>query len=249
MSQPRVALQLYTLRDEAKTDYVGTMRRVAEIGYGAVELAGYGGLSAPELKRVLDDLGLVVAGAHIGFNRLVEALDDEIAFNQRLGNKYLVCPSLAPDQRADADGFRRSAAALATIGQRCQAEGVRLVYHNHAFEFERFGDRTGLEILLDESDPAAVAWEPDVYWIAYAQQEPAHWLRRYAGRCPLVHLKDMTVGAEPTFAEVGEGRLDFKPIFAATQDAEWYIVEQDRCARPALESIAISLRHLREWGW
>ena len=105
-----------------------------------------------------------------------------------------------------------------------------------------------MEILLDESDPATVGWEPDVYWIAFAKEDPAAWVRRYADRCRLVHIKDMTAGDQPTFAEVGEGVLDFEPIFAAAPDAAWNVVEQDACARPPFESIAISLRHLREWG-
>jgi sugar phosphate isomerase/epimerase len=247
MARPGIALQLYTVREEARTDFVGTLRRVAAIGYAGVELAGTGGLAAGALRRVLADLGLAVAGAHVSLDRLEGALEAELEYHAALGNATLVCPALPPARR-HADGYRQAAASLAAIGRRCRERGLRFAYHNHAFEFERAGERTALEILLEESDPAAVEWEPDVYWIAAAGEEPAAWLRRYAGRCRLIHLKDMTAGSPPTYAEVGEGILDFAPIFAATADADWYIVEQDACVRPPLESAALSLRHLRAWG-
>lgn len=249
MSRATVALQMYTLRDEARADFIGTLRQVAGIGYPAVQLAGYGDLPAATLRAALDDLGLRVAGAHISLERLESALEEEVAYNAALGNRDLIVPILPPARRQDEAAWHQAAAALDALGRRCQALGARLGYHNHAFEFEPVGTTTGMEILLNESDPAAVTWEPDVYWIAFGKQDPAAWLRRYAGRLPLIHLKDMTGGPTPTFAEVGEGILDFQPIFAATTDAEWYVVEQDRCARPPIESAAISRRHLRAWGW
>jgi sugar phosphate isomerase/epimerase len=240
---------MYTVRADAQADFVGTLKQVADIGYTAVQLAGYGTFAADELKRVLDDLGLTVAGAHIGLERLETALEEEVAFNAVLGNRDIVCPMLPRARMVSEDAYLQAAADLNTLGARCNELGARFSYHNHAFEFERFGQRMGMAILLDETDPTAVSWEPDVYWIAAGDEDPVAWLERYRGRCPLIHLKDMTPGDAPTFAEVGEGILDFGPIFAATAEAEWYVVEQDTCARPALESAAISRQHLRDWGW
>jgi sugar phosphate isomerase/epimerase len=244
-----VALQMYTVRDEARADFLGTLRQVAGIGYPAVQLAGYGDLPAATLRAALDDLGLRVAGAHISLERLEGALEEEVAYNATLGNRDLIVPVLPAGRRQDEAAWHRFAADLDALGRRCQALGARLGYHNHAFEFEPVGATTGMQILLSETDPAVVTWEPDVYWIAFGKQDPAAWVRRHAARTPLLHLKDMTGGPNPTFAEVGEGILDFKAILAAKPDAEWYVVEQDRCARPPLESAAISRRHLRDWGW
>jgi sugar phosphate isomerase/epimerase len=139
---------------------------------------------------------------------------------------------------------------MAAIGERCRKLAARFSYHNHAFEFARYADRYGLEILLDAKQPADVLFEPDVYWIRKGGEDPAAFVRKYAGRIPLVHLKDMAGDAEGSFAEVGEGILDWPSIFAAAEagGAEWYIVEQDRWTRPSLEAAALSLRHLREWG-
>jgi sugar phosphate isomerase/epimerase len=120
---------------------------------------------------------------------------------------------------------------IGDLGRRCKELGARLSYHNHEFEYAKIGSETAIDILLGGGDPVAE-------------------IRKYAGRCPLIHLKDMTAGPTPTYAEVGEGIIDFEPIFAAAeaQDVEWYIAEQDWTARPPLQAAALSLKHLREWG-
>jgi len=245
-----VALQLYTVRDEAAKDFLGTLARVAAMGYAGVELAGMGGLSAAELRGALDRLGLRCAGSHVGLERLRSDLAAVLDENEALGNHYVVVPALPEAMRGREESYRALTGELNAMGAACRERGMALAYHNHAFEFQRFGERYALDILYDGTDPALVKGEPDVYWMVYAGADPAAWLRRHPGRCPLLHLKDMAPGAERAFAEVGEGTIDFQPIFAASPAAgvEWYIVEQDRCARPSLESAALSLRHLKEWG-
>jgi len=147
-------------------------------------------------------------------------------------------------------GYRALADLVNRLGGRCKELGARLSYHNHAFEFEREDGEYAIDILLGNTDPDLVKFEPDVYWIKYGGADPATLIRQYAGRCPLIHLKDMTAGPTPTYAEIGEGIIDFAPIFAASEagGAEWYIAEQDFCARPALQSAELSLKHLKEWG-
>ena len=253
MSQTRipVALQLYTVRDEAAKDFVGTLRRVAAMGYAGVELAGTtGGLSAKELKKVLDDLGLRCAGGHVGLDVLERDVSAIVDDYLTLGSRYVTVPWTPEEMRASEAACKALARRLSAVGAAYRERGLTVSYHNHAAEFQRFGNRYALEIIYDESDPTAVKGQPDVYWIVYAGADPVAWLRNHPGRCPLVHLKDMAPGPQRTFAEIGEGIIDFQPIFAACQVAgtEWYIVEQDICARPTLESAALSLRHLKEWG-
>ena len=250
MAKPQVALQLYTVREELRKDFVGTLKAVAEIGYPAVQLAGYGGLSSGELKRALDDLGLKVAGSHVDLEALESQPDREIAYCLDVGTPDVVIPAMPQEWRESKEGYGRLAEAMNRIGARCMDLGARLSYHNHAFELVEFDGQRALDLLLGWADPGLVKWEPDVYWLAYGKADPAAYLRTYAGRVPLVHVKDMTPGPNPTYAEVGEGVLDWPAIFAAAEagGAEWYVVEQDTCARPPLESARLSLRHLTEWG-
>jgi sugar phosphate isomerase/epimerase len=250
MAKVPVALQMYTVRDVMAKDFRGTVRKVAQMGYAGIELAGSGGLSAAELKDLLAETKLALAGSHIGLSSYEKELDQVIAFNKAIGMQYVGVPAL-PNEMRTAAGFRKVAAFMNKIGAELKREGLTLYYHNHAFEFEVIDGMRGMDVLFKETDPALVKFECDVYWVHYAGLDPAAFIRANSGRYPLIHLKDMTgVGAERTFAEVGEGVIDFAPIFAASeaQGAQWYIVEQDRCARPSLESAQISLQNLKKWG-
>jgi sugar phosphate isomerase/epimerase len=244
MARPGIALQMYTVREDARQDFVGTIRRVAEIGYPAIELAGYGGMPALELKKVVDDAGLKVMGSHLGLSTLESALEREIEYNAILGNHDLTCPALPKERRQDAVSFQEIATTFNEIGRRCKDLGARFSYHIHGHEFQRFGDRTGMDILIERTDPEFVFWEPDTYWIIRAGEDAVAWIRRNAARCPLIHLKDPSPAPAQTDTEIGEGTLDLDAVFAVASHAEWYVVEQEDFVRPPMESVAISLRNL-----
>lgn len=250
MTKLPVAVQLYTLRDETAKDFVGTVNKVAEMGYAGVEFAGYGGLSPAELKNLLDGCGLRAAGSHASIDRLNTGLDQEIEYAHAIGLKHLVVPWTPAEWRNTADDCKRFAEWLNETGAKTQAAGVTLAYHNHDFEFVKIDGQYIMDLFMAQTDSELVQMELDCFWALKADVDPAAYMRRYAGRVPLLHIKDMTAPPESTFAEVGEGVIDWNPIFAAAAagGAQWYIVEQDRCARPALESVAISLRNLRGWG-
>ncbi len=251
MSKIPVALQLYTVRDMTEKDFVGTGKQVAEMGYAGVEMAGNtGGMSPADLKVFLGDLGLALAGSHVGIDQLEDNLESVIEDNITLGNPWIVCPYMPDDRRADADGWRKVAGALSEVGAKVKAAGLQLCYHNHSFEYEKFDGVSGFDIFYGAVDSDLVKAELDCYWVQHGGEDPAATVTAFAGRVPLVHLKDMTADAEPTFTEVGNGILDFQAIFAASGDAgvEWYIVEQDTCAGPSLESARTSIDNLRSWG-
>jgi sugar phosphate isomerase/epimerase len=217
---------------------------VAEIGYGAVEFAGYGGLSAEALVDLLSETGLRAASTHVGVDALEADLDREIAICSALGCSNLVLPWLPPERR-DAAALDALAPRLNEFGRRCQARGVAFAYHNHDFEFAQVEGRYLLDRLLDSTDPALVGLELDVYWAAYARVDPVGYLRAHADRVRLLHLKDL--GADRRFAEVGEGSLDVGTICAAAEAAgvRWLIVEHDQPVMPSLESARRSLENLK----
>jgi sugar phosphate isomerase/epimerase len=249
MSRLPVALQLYTVRDELARDFAGTLRKVAEMGYQSVELAGTGDMTARDLARLLKDLNLQVVGPHVAIGELQNNLEAALDYYAELGAPYITCPYM-PDEYRAADRFDRTCALLNHVGQVCADRGLKFCYHNHAFEFEAVvGNKTLFDALYDGTDAEWVKGEADVYWIQYGGYSPREIISGRPGRFPLIHLKDMTAG-EPTFAEVGEGILDMAGIFAASEanGAEWYIVEQDRCQRPTLESAQLSLDNLRRMG-
>ncbi len=245
-----VALQMYTVRENCQKDFLDTLARVAAIGYDGVELAGTFDVPPDKLARRLEELNLRVVGNHTGLPALNDQFDQVVDLHRRLRANWVIVPSLPADMRGSADGFRKAAETMGKHAERLAGHGLKLAYHNHAFEFEKFDGKYGLDLLLGHPAAKAVGWESDVYWVKFGGEDPGKYIRKYAGRVPLVHLKDMTAGEEPTWAEVGLGILDFKPIFkeSAPAGVAWYIVEQDRCARPPLDSARLSLASLKKWG-
>lgn len=250
MADVPVALQLYTVREDAARDFVGTLDQVAAIGYVGVELAGYGPLTPSELHAKLDSLGLTVAGSHVALARLENELDVVIAECQTLQCPNIVCPVLPTERRTEV-GFRQLAASLNAIGRAVTSSGLSLCYHNHAFEFETEIDGiAAYDWLMANTDPTLVRIEIDAYWVQKAGRDPAAYIEKYSGRVPIVHLKDMTADAAQTFAPVGTGSVDFAPLFAAAErgGVQWYIVEQDRAEGSAIEAARTSWTNLRAMG-
>lgn len=252
MSDTCLAAQLYTLRDFLKTpaDIAATLPKVAKLGYRAVQLSALGPIDTKELKSILDGEGLAVCATHEDFARLRDDLDAVAEEHALLGCKYVAIGGIPGDYR-NAEGYHRFAKEASEVGRKMKERGLVFGYHNHSFELEKFGEKTALEILYSESDPEAFTAEIDTYWIQHGGGDPAVWIRRVAGRSPIVHFKDMAVsGGKPVMAEVGEGNLNWPAILDACREAgvEWYIVEQDVCQRDPFESLGISLRNLNAMG-
>lgn len=250
MANIPIALQLYTVREEAARDFVGTLDQVAAIGYAGVELAGYGPLTAAQLRAKLDALGMAVAGSHIALARMETELPAVIHECEILGCPTLVCPFLPPERRTEG-AYRAVAVSLNRIGAAAHAAGLGFCYHNHAFEFETTIDgQTAFDWLAAHTDPMLVQLELDAFWAQKAGHDPAAMLARYIGRVALLHLKDMTADAEQTFAPVGTGSVDFAPLFAAAErgGVHWYIVEQDRAEGSAIDAARTSFENLKQMG-
>ncbi len=248
LTQKYVALQLYTVRDLAEVDFGGTLQKVAEIDYDAVEFAGFGGLSAKQVNKLVNNLGLIPVGSHEGFDRLQQDLQARIDFNLEVGTRYIVCPQMPEDlKQKGLDGVKEFAEKMNRMGEQVKKSGLVFGYHNHAFEFEKIEGKYKYEHLFEAMEPDLVQAEIDVYWVTYGGEDPVAWLKKYGKRSPLVHLKDMAAGPERNFAPVGTGILNMPEIIktAHQEDCDWLIVEQDNSAMPVLEAIRTSLRNVR----
>ena len=252
MSGSVIAAQLYTVRDFTKTpaDTMATMKKVAKIGYEAVQLSALGPMDPKELREVCDGEGLKICATHIGYEQMRDNPQAVIDLHHTYGCPYAGIGGL-PGAYRNAEGFTRFAQEASAVARRLAEGGLKFVYHNHSFELERFGGRTGLALLYEDSDPSVFLSELDTYWVQHGGGSPAAWIRKLNGRAPCLHLKDMTnKDGQQLMAEVGEGNLDWPDILAAAREAgtEWYIVEQDTCQRDPFDSLAISLRNLRAMG-
>lgn len=246
MREDQIALQLYTVREHTAEDMTGTLRRLAEMGYPAVEFAGYGGVPRQELRALLDDLGMRAAGAHVRLGSWEADPDAVIADMHALGCAHAVVPSVPPERRSDEEALSRLAKDLNRWAGLCHAEGVTFSYHNHDFEFATLGETTMWDVLLRETDSDLVRLELDLYWAKYAGVDPKGLLRDLGDRVPLVHLKDMAADERRSDAPVGEGTMPWPRLLEAADaaGAEWYIVEQDH-PEDAFEDARTSLQNLR----
>ncbi len=250
MRRDQIALQLYTVREDAGTDFVGTLRQVAEMGYPAVEFAGFGGLNAPDLRARLDEFGLKAPSAHVQYASLLEDAAKACADLHTLGTEYAVVPFIGPEHRTSVEAATRFAASLNAIAATVTGEGLRFAYHNHDFEFAPLPDGDGTtmwDVLQAETDPATVALELDIFWVAYGGADPLAILKQNPGRYPLLHFKDMTgEGDARRDAPVGEGTIDWEPYLVASEGtSHWFVVEQDNPDDP-LADVERSLRAMEK---
>ena len=249
MSSLPVALQMYTVRDHSAEDFAGTMKQVAAMGYDGVELAGTGGLSADQLSDLLAECGLKCFGGHVGLDALEGDLDGSVAYYKQLGTPWITIPYLAENLRGDAAAWKALGKRMAELGQGVKDGGLQLCYHNHAFEFDvKEGDQYGFDLLYASASADLLQCEIDTYWVQFAGQSAADYVAKYKDRAPLIHIKDMTAGDNPTFAEVGTGVMDFPSIFKAAEGgiAAVWIVEQDRCAGDSMEAAKLSHDNIRK---
>ncbi len=250
----QIAAQLYTLRNVMQTpeQIDNGFARLAADGWKAVQASGLGPISAVELKALADKHGLKICATHVGYDKLLDDLDHVLKDHEILDCHYVGLGAMPAQFRRSEEGFAEFARIITAVAERIRGAGRTFVYHNHNFEFARFGRRTGMDILLEHCGEA-VQFEPDTYWIQAGGGDVIHWLNRLAGRMDVVHFKDMVyepVEGEPVMAEVGEGNLNWPAILMACAKTQvrWHIVEQDTCRRDPFDSLAISLSNLKAMG-
>lgn len=250
----QLAAQLYTCREFTQTpeDIAETMQKVAAIGYPAVQLSALGPIDPAELRRICDANGLAICSTHVAFDRLQEDTAAVIAEHEIYGCRYPGVGGMSSRYLGSAEGYAQFAREASEVGRELQAAGMTFVYHNHSHEFQHFGERRGMDILFEESDPVAFQFELDTYWVQHGGASPVAWINKCAGRLPVIHFKDMRITADrtPYYCEVGEGNLDWPGIIAACRAAaiEWYIVEQDVCEGDPFDSLRQSYENLRAMG-
>jgi sugar phosphate isomerase/epimerase len=250
MRTSQIAAQLFTLREHLKTpaDIAASMKKVKEIGYEAVQISGMGPIDEAELVKICDGEGLVICATHEPSDNIVSNPEAVVERLDKLGCKHTAYPhpkvpiGTVDEVKALAESLDKAGAVLAAAGQ-------TLSYHNHALEFAKLENgKTVLETIYDETDPANLKAELDLHWVQRGGGSPLTWVQRYAGRQPLLHLKDFRiVNNEPDFAEIGNGNLDWDLILPAADEAgvEWFIVEQDRTPGNPFDSLAQSAAYLR----
>lgn len=257
----RVGIQLYTVRDLLNQDFDGIMSRIAAIGYKEVELGFYTDRPAKEVRSTLDRLDLSSPSCAFYYPDIRDHWPRVMDRCHTIGHRYIVIPSVDKEFREQPDGYKRAAEAFSHAGEMAAKAEIQLTYHNHWSEF--VPDATGklpYDILLDNSDPKLLKMEMDLCWITVGGGDPLKYFARYPGRFPLVHVKDLKRVPDPVLVhsgkfdgesviplmtEAGSGVIDWKRIFADSEQAgiRHYFVEHDQPKNP-MESARISYEYL-----
>lgn len=247
MKQFPIAIQVYSIRDAAEADFVQCMRDIKAMGYSGVELAGTYGMTAVQIKEILDEVGLTLVSAHVGADQMWD--DALMADYAATGMQYIAVPWFhkPTDQAFLADNIEK----FRVLGERCKGFGLQLGYHNHDFELETVpgGDVCALEAYYDQIPADLLKTQLDLCWVKVGGKDPVEFLRRFPGRAPTIHLKDYAGGktdkmyalidcddeeaskaaTEFELRPVGYGCQDIKGLLEAAEavGTEWVIIEQD----------------------
>jgi len=238
-----IALQLYTVRDLLAQDYEGTIRKVADMGYVGVETANMFGGSPASAAKLFGELGLTVSSAH-GALPLGDKKQEVIDTMGALNCKRLILAWQPPEKFKSLDGIKSICDSLNEGAAVAKANGFKLGYHNHWFEYELLENRIPTDLMLEHLDPD-VFLEVDVYWVQTGGQNPVAVIRRLGWRAPLLHIKDGPCQIEAPMTALGEGVVDIPGVVAAgAGSTEWLIVELDHCATDMMEAVNKSYKYL-----
>lgn len=267
-----VAVQVYSVRNEASADLRGTLEKIKEMGYDGVEFAGLYDNDPVEIKKMCEEIGLVPISAHVPYRDMIKDPEGVLADYATIGCKFVAVPYLIPEDRPGTEGFPEVIKNVRIIGEAAKKLGMTLLYHNHDFEFIKLDGKYALDILYEEVPADLLQTELDTCWVNIGGEKPVDYIKKYTGRAPVVHLKDFfgeksedmyeLIGIEKKapkrpgnfeFRPVGSGLQDFPSILKASEEAgaTWVVVEQDNPSMglTPMESIAKSKAYLKTLGY
>ena len=257
MSKCAIGAQLFTVRQFTKTieDVARTFRKIADIGFKAVQISAFGPMDYKQVAKLIEDHGLVVGATHHGWDEFRSDLDNVIARNKAWGCNHPAVGALPPEYRS-LDGIKRFLDELGPVSERLAAEGMDFSYHNHNWEFARLdglNNKTWMDTLFDLSEGTGLNFEIDTYWVQAGGAAPTLWLKKCAGRMPVIHFKDMCImpDREIRMAPIGEGNLDWPGLLEAANagGTRFAFIEQDLTYdRDPFDCLASSFRYLHAMG-
>lgn len=268
MCELSIAVQLFSIREDAEKDFAGTLKKVKEMGYDGVELAGIYGYSAAEVKQMCSEAGLTPISAHVSLAEL-EIGEKTFKTYEEIGCKYIVLAWIEPCYLAGGEKFEEFVAKLTFFGDLAKKHGMKLCYHNHDSEFNKINDEYKLDLMYQSVPSDLLFTEFDTAWVNTGGENPVDYIRKYADRTEIIHLKDFVgkknekmyalKNTDNAKAEKLAGDFDFRPVGSGLQNipsildaakevnAKWLVVEQDLpCLnKTPIECAAESIHYLR----
>ncbi len=263
-----LGLQLYSVREMLAKDYEGTLKKVGALGYQEVESAGYYNHTPQQVKDAMNAAGLHLVSSHHSSPDLSQNFDKILDFEKQVGSRYLICsfpgfkdPSKVKGLKGAAaldaftiDDYKWNADQFNRWGEKVKAAGMKFGYHNHTMEFAKKDGVVPLDEMIRLTDPALVTFELDCGWVIVGGANPVDYIKRYPTRISMLHVKDFkrtgkpaSIAAPPPAAQLGQGTLDYRPVFEATKKGEikHYFVEQEGFDIPPYEALKIDADYMK----
>jgi sugar phosphate isomerase/epimerase len=253
-NKKKIGLQLYTVRDIIKQDPKGVLKKISEFGYTDVETYDYKegmifGMTYKALGEYVKSLGMQIQSGHYGLaiardsSHWQRAIDDAKA----VGQKFMVVPYIEKPERT-IESYKKIIETLNKAGELCNKSGIRFLYHNHEFEFERVDGQVPYDLMLKGLEPKLVGMELDLYWVHNAGVDPLDLFAKNPGRFELWHVKDMDKTDKSKQTDFGTGRIDFKRIFAKAKQSgmKAFFIEQENYPVSPLESTKVCIQNFQK---
>ncbi|MFC2146970.1 sugar phosphate isomerase/epimerase family protein [Bacteroidota bacterium] len=240
-------VQLYSFRNEMAKDAITTLKQIASLGFKEIETARsqkghYYGLGPAEMKSVCDDLDMNLKSGHVHLDDKWQQTMEEAVES---GQEYLICSSM-PSEGQNVDNYKKVAEEFNKAGEACQKLGLKFGYHNHEYEFETENNQVLYDVLLSNTEADLVYMELDLGWVVVAGKDPLDYFKKYPGRFPLWHLKDMDMNKKES-TEFGKGGLDIPSMMAhkKASGVKHIFLEQEEYASNPLESMKHNMAYLK----
>jgi sugar phosphate isomerase/epimerase len=226
-----ISLQLYSIHGETEKDFVKSIETVGKIGYQGVEFAGYGGLSAGEVKELLLKNHLYSVGSHCGLDFFGKNFKETLAFNKAIGSKYIICPWAKTDTMEDVE---RLVSTLNAAAELAAKENIKVGYHNHNHELNKIDGKFPLDLIAEKTNENVII-ELDIFWAAYAGVDPVEYIKKLGKKAELLHLKQINAAKENV--DMADGILDMKLVKKTAHYAKYFILEHEEYDKPVWDSI------------
>ncbi|MEG2669798.1 MAG: sugar phosphate isomerase/epimerase [Oscillospiraceae bacterium] len=250
----KLAAQLFTIRDFTQTpeDIKKSLKKIKDIGYEAVQVSGFGKINPELLKEYLEENGLELCATHTAFDRIINDTDSVIYEHKIWNCPYVGLGSMLPEYRENRESCDEFLKLLAPATKKIHDAGLKFLYHNHRFEFEKISnDSTIIDYIADNTKPEEFGFLADFYWVQAGGASPVAYIEKYAERLDVVHFKDMKIVNDTMdMAEIFEGNMDYLGIYNAClkNGVKWAAIEQDDCPADPFDSLEISFKNLKSKG-
>lgn len=253
MAKPVVGIQLYSLRDQTEKDFIGTLEKVVEMGFKAVEFSGFFEITSRELKKKLKEFDLKSVSAHVSLNfpvikKLESDLAKQIEYAQSIGLQYIIAPWIPLPEEPTLIDIKYLSGVLTKCGQQVKDAGMQFGYHNHDFEFKLLDGKPVIDHLLERVPPELMTMEFDFGWMYLAGHNPAYYLNKYKDRVKMVHFKDFAKGRKDI--EVGKGDVGYESLYndVCEVDVDYIFVEQEAFSVSSLESAQANYHFFKKFN-